>query len=138
MTPKIPSSDTAPLLSERSTPASSRHLSYLIIQEKALPLQRLIEELKYWESETQIQRNKSPIMGLVYITVLDRYLCFHSISPTVKCAEEIVFHSIRFKLKGLGGVLFFLMPPTGVRPQSKVASDCILAPDPRPAGCTSR
>jgi hypothetical protein len=76
MTPKIPSSDTAPLLSERSTPASSRHLSYLIIQEKALPLQRLIEELKYWESETQIQRNKSPIMGLVYITVLDRYLCF--------------------------------------------------------------
>ena len=25
---------------------------------------------------------------------------------------------------------------TGVRPQSKVASDCTLAPDPRPAGST--
>jgi hypothetical protein len=34
----------------------------LLVQEKALPLQRLIEELKYWESESQIiQRNKSPI-----------------------------------------------------------------------------
>ena len=47
------------------------HFSWLV-QEKALPLQRLIEELKYWESESQIiQRNKSPIMGLVYTTVLD-------------------------------------------------------------------
>ena len=26
---------------------------------------------------------------------------------------------------------------TGVRPQSKVASDCTLAPDPRPAGSNS-
>ena len=47
------------------------HFSCLV-QEKALSLQRLIEELKYWESESQIiQRNKSPIMGLVYTTVLD-------------------------------------------------------------------
>jgi hypothetical protein len=47
------------------------HFSCLV-QEKVLPLQRLIEELKYWESESQIiQRNKSPIMGLVYTTVLD-------------------------------------------------------------------
>ena len=45
---------------------------YWLVQEKALPLQRLIKELKYWESESQIiQRNKSPIMGLVYTTVLD-------------------------------------------------------------------
>ena len=47
------------------------HFSWLV-QEKALLLQRLIKELKYWESESQIiQRNKSPIMGLVYTTVLD-------------------------------------------------------------------
>ena len=36
-----------------------------------------------------------------------------------------------FKRKGTMDAVF-----TGVRPQSKVASDCTLAPDPMPAGST--
>ena len=49
---------------------------------------------------------------------------------------NIPSHVVIENLKRICGWLEELRVVAGVRPQSKVAGDCTLAPDPRPAGST--